>query len=30
MLLEIIGLDTNKIKQISNIKNEDSSILDYR
>lgn len=28
--MEIIGLDINKIKEISNIKNEDSSILDYR
>jgi len=30
ILLEIIGLDIDKIKQISKIKNEDSSILDYR
>lgn len=30
ILLEIIGLDIDKIKQISSIKNEDSSILDYR
>lgn len=30
ILLEIVGLDIDKIKQISSIKNEDSSILDYR
>ena len=30
ILLEIIGLDIDKIKQISSIKDEDSSILDYR
>lgn len=30
ILLEIIGLDINKIKTISNIKNESDWILDYR
>lgn len=30
ILLEIVGLDIDKIKQISNIKNEDNSILEYR
>ena len=30
ILLEIVGLDIDKIKQISNIKDEDSSILEYR
>lgn len=28
--MEIVGLDIDKIKEISNIKGEDSSILDYR
>ena len=28
--MEIVGLDRNKIKKISKIKNEDNKTLDYR